>query len=283
MIALLAAVLAASFLGSAHCAGMCGCFALLAARDGGARSGPGAIARQVAAYHGARGAAYGILGAIAGGLGAALDLGGGLVGWQRAAAVLAGASLVAIGGVSLLRLFGMRVRVPRIGTGGGARWRRFATAGHRFAARFRGARRAAWIGGLSALLPCGWLYAFLVTAAGTGSILGGALVMLAFFLGSVPVLALIGCGGASLGRVGSGSAAGPRSGSAGGPKRWVRPVRLAASLVVIAVGVGFATARASLPLERLAPEPASEGADLDAEVSRVESLDTDSMPCCHGE
>jgi uncharacterized protein len=41
---------------------------------------------------------------------------------------------------------------------------------------------------LTALLPCGWLYLFALLAAGTGSALHGAIVMLAFWLGSVPAL-----------------------------------------------------------------------------------------------
>ncbi|MBE7450024.1 MAG: sulfite exporter TauE/SafE family protein [Kofleriaceae bacterium] len=45
-----------------------------------------------------------------------------------------------------------------------------------------GARaRAALLGLLSAALPCGWLWAFVVVAAGTGSPVGGALVMTAFW------------------------------------------------------------------------------------------------------
>jgi hypothetical protein len=48
------------------------------------------------------------------------------------------------------------------------------------------------LGVLTPLLPCGWLYAFVVTAAGTGNLFGGALVMAAFWLGTVP--ALVGMG-----------------------------------------------------------------------------------------
>jgi sulfite exporter TauE/SafE len=38
------------------------------------------------------------------------------------------------------------------------------------------------------LLPCGWLYAFVLTAAGTGGVLSGLSVMTAFWLGTVPAL-----------------------------------------------------------------------------------------------
>ena len=41
---------------------------------------------------------------------------------------------------------------------------------------------------LTGFLPCGWLWAFVVAAAGTGSALGGALVMAVFWLGTVPAM-----------------------------------------------------------------------------------------------
>ena len=54
--------------------------------------------------------------------------------------------------------------------------------------------RALAIGSLTALLPCGWLYLFAATAAGTGGALSGAAVMAAFWAGTVPALALVGIG-----------------------------------------------------------------------------------------
>jgi sulfite exporter TauE/SafE len=54
--------------------------------------------------------------------------------------------------------------------------------------------RAAILGGGSALLPCGWLYGFAATAAGTGAPLAGAALMTAFWLGSVPALLAAGIG-----------------------------------------------------------------------------------------
>jgi sulfite exporter TauE/SafE len=48
--------------------------------------------------------------------------------------------------------------------------------------------KAVLLGGASALLPCGFLYAFALAAAATGSPLGGALVMGALWLGNLPAL-----------------------------------------------------------------------------------------------
>ena len=51
---------------------------------------------------------------------------------------------------------------------------------------------ALWATGLlTALLPCGWLYLFALFAAGTGSWLSGSVVMIAFWLGSVPALVAV--------------------------------------------------------------------------------------------
>ena len=53
------------------------------------------------------------------------------------------------------------------------------------------------------LLPCGWLYAFVVTAAGTGRPLTGAIAMATFWLGTLPVMVSLGVGVQTLlGRLG---------------------------------------------------------------------------------
>ncbi|HXS19435.1 MAG TPA: sulfite exporter TauE/SafE family protein, partial [Polyangiaceae bacterium] len=48
--------------------------------------------------------------------------------------------------------------------------------------------RASLLGTLTPLLPCGWFYAFALTAAGTARASHGALVMTVFWLGTVPAL-----------------------------------------------------------------------------------------------
>jgi uncharacterized protein len=52
----------------------------------------------------------------------------------------------------------------------------------------RAASRAWRIGVLTGLLPCGWLWAFVVSAAGTASPWTGAAVMAVFWLGTVPAM-----------------------------------------------------------------------------------------------
>jgi uncharacterized protein len=186
VIHLLGAVLVASLVGSLHCASMCGPFVALALlRNGGQRDW-----RLQPLYHGGRLLAYLVLGAVAGGIGASVDFGASVLGIGRVAGVLTGLALVAIGARRILAIAG---------------WRTPAVPGANALARLLGraqltlmraapVARAAGTGLLSGILPCGWLYAFVGTAAGTGSPGRGALVLLAFWLGTVPLLAGIGSG-----------------------------------------------------------------------------------------
>ena len=48
--------------------------------------------------------------------------------------------------------------------------------------------RALVTGLLTALLPCGWLYVFAFVAAGTANAFSGVIVMVAFWIGTVPLL-----------------------------------------------------------------------------------------------
>jgi hypothetical protein len=70
--------------------------------------------------------------------------------------------------------------------------------GQAFAQARHPAVRALIIGLLAMFLPCGWLYLFVIAAAATGSPLMGAAAMVAFWLGTVPILAAVGVGVQSL-------------------------------------------------------------------------------------
>jgi sulfite exporter TauE/SafE len=143
------------------------------------------------AYNGGRLVAYAVLGAAVGALGAALDVAGELAGMQRVAAIVAGVVMVAWGAIALLRIGGMRVLVHRASSGVAGRWLRRGMAA---IGRRPPLVRATLVGLLTGLLPCGWLWAFLVTAAGTGHPVTGAAVMVAFWIGTVPALVAIGLG-----------------------------------------------------------------------------------------
>ena len=186
--ALLTGVFVASLLGSLHCVGMCGGFvAFYSGADG---SGGSRRLLSHAAYSGGRLAAYSILGLAAGAIGAALDLAGSLAGVQRVAAVAAGAVMIVWGVFALLQIGGVRV----FKHGSSSRLSGWLRRGISMVGDRPPIVRATVVGLLSGVLPCGWLWAFVVTAAGTGSALGGVAVMAAFWAGTVPVLLALGLG-----------------------------------------------------------------------------------------
>jgi sulfite exporter TauE/SafE len=129
---------------------------------------------------------------MAGVLGGALNLAGQLGSVQRVATLLAGGFIVGWG-VWLL------VRGESAGKKQGSSV--FGSALVRI--RNRPPRLRAWLmGTLTGLLPCGWLWAFVVTAGGTGSAPLGAGVMFAFWLGTVPAMVgLLGFAGPLFARV----------------------------------------------------------------------------------
>lgn len=179
--ALLGAVLAASVAGSLHCAGMCGGFVAFYSGAGGPSRG-----RWLAhaAYSGGRLLTYGLLGASAGAIGAAADLAGSAAGVHRVAAPLAGALVLAWGVWALL--LALDVRIP---AGRAPRWlTRAISRAYRGLEGRPPLARALLLGLLSTLLPCGWLWAFAVLAAGTGDPWRGALVMASFWAGTLPML-----------------------------------------------------------------------------------------------
>ncbi|MCH5373653.1 MAG: sulfite exporter TauE/SafE family protein [Planctomycetes bacterium] len=255
MTATLTAVLVASLLGSLHCAGMCG--ALVAFAVGGAEPRSlGARAVLHVAYHGGRMLTYGVLGGVAGLLGAALDLGASMVGVNRAAAILAGLTMIGVGAVAALRHRG--VSLPRWPVP--AWMQRILVAGQRAALGLRPLPRALTIGLLTALLPCGWLYAFAVIAAGTGSAVGGAAIMLAFWAGTVPVLASLGVAVQTL------------TGTVG------RRVPMATAMLLVILGLGTVAERFALSGESLvAPVASSPSQDT---LQQVEQAGQEVPACC---
>ncbi|MEW5915770.1 MAG: sulfite exporter TauE/SafE family protein [Gemmatimonadota bacterium] len=177
-------VLLASLAGSVHCAGMCGPFVCVYS---GLNKGSGGSLPHVA-YHGGRLTSYLVLGATAGALGAGADRLGALVGLSRAAALLAGILMVLWGTTTILQAYG--IRVP---------WRRASRAVRSplgaVLLRLRQhppVVRAGATGLLTTLLPCGWLYAFVAVAAGSGNAINGVATMAFFWLGTLPALTVLG-------------------------------------------------------------------------------------------
>jgi len=183
-------ILAASSLGSLHCVGMCGGLVSFYATDGAASASPTA---PHVSYHSMRLVAYVGLGAAAGGLGAALDLAGSRVGIGNVGLFVTALALLFWAAPRLLP-WRSRGTLIRLGRRASRRPSPIAWLEQLFvslASRVRSQPpvwRAGSLGLASALLPCGWLYAFVVLAAGSGSVAAGAALMFAFWMGTVPAL-----------------------------------------------------------------------------------------------
>jgi uncharacterized protein len=163
--------------GFGHCVGMCSPFVLFVSRryvpEGQGRAA--AFGAQ-AWYAAGRVSTYAVLGAAAGALGGVFELAGALLGFQRAASVVAGLVLVVWALAALVDLAPGR-------RGGGALFAKVAGAvkgrvpGHPFV-----------LGLFLGFLPCGLLYSALIAAVARGGALQGALALALFGLGTTPAL-----------------------------------------------------------------------------------------------
>ncbi|HWP03762.1 MAG TPA: sulfite exporter TauE/SafE family protein [Gemmatimonadaceae bacterium] len=179
-----AAIWLAAVLGSAHCVGMCGPFVAFYRADPARKGSPWVTD---AAYHVGRLLSYASLGALGGAAGAGAEQLGRLAGIARGAGWVAGLLMIFWATGTLLSLrgisfghFGMPSALQRL-----------LRAGIRLSPSHP-AGRAAVLGLLSALLPCGWLYVYVAVAAGTASPAGGAVVMTVFWSGTLPAMASAG-------------------------------------------------------------------------------------------
>lgn len=187
-------VLLASVVGSAHCVGMCGGFVAFC---NGCSSGQVASRWSMAAYHLGRLIAYCTVGAVAGALGFGIQELSVQTGLPRdAGALVVGAMLVLWGGYAV---FGGALEIPaRLPSRDGVHAigkkppERLLTKLLRAAALWPAWLRNGALGLATILLPCGWLYAFALIAAQTGSAVEGATVLFAFWSGTLPLLVLFG-------------------------------------------------------------------------------------------
>lgn len=175
---LAAAALAAGLLGGVHCAGMCGGIVGTLALEA---RGP-ALGRQLA-YNAGRVGSYAIAGSLAGFAGSLAYAGGAWIAAQSAMFLVANVVMILLG----LYIAGWGRAVLRLEAAGLPLWRRIQPIAQRLlpidsTAKALGAG-AAW-----GWIPCGLVYSMLVLAAASGSAAGGALVMAAFGLGTLPNL-----------------------------------------------------------------------------------------------
>lgn len=175
-------------LGGVHCAGMCGGIvaALSLERNLVQRSGPPGIALHLA-YSVGRILSYTLAGALVGGLGVLLASWLPVVVAQRVLFVIAGVMLILLG----LYLGGWWLGLSRVEAVGRVLWQRVEPLGRRLLP-VRSTWQALALGAVWGWLPCGLVYSMLIWALAAGSVLEGAGLLLAFGLGTLPNLLLMG-------------------------------------------------------------------------------------------
>lgn len=205
-------------LGGVHCLGMCGG---IVSALGFSQKQPGAHSPSrfpiLLAYNIGRISSYTLAGALAGGLGAAAFS---LSGLQQAQSVLylLAATFMIILGLYLAGLWRGAAYLERAGTG---LWHYLEPFSRRFIP-VNTPLQAFPFGMVWGWLPCGLVYSVLIWSLSAGSALKGGLLMLAFGLGTLPNLLLMGAAANRL-------------------TRWTRQpkVRLVAGLVVVILGLGM--------------------------------------------
>jgi len=157
---------------SLHCAGMCGPIACSLMSLKGQEQDPQSTA---ALYHLGRLFSYGSLGAIAGALGK----------WPLTSLTHSPAMVLPwlLAAVLLAMACGLSIKIPRPQS-----FKRWTARTRLKLCRIPAKRGALTLGLATPLLPCGPLYLMLAIALASGSALHGIEFMLAFALGTVPLL-----------------------------------------------------------------------------------------------
>lgn len=198
--------------GSVHCVGMCGgIVGALSANMADVRATAPARAvipiasaslaapmlTRVLAYNTGRITSYMLAGAMAGGLAGGAQSLAGLVGLQLGFYWLANLMLISLG----LYLMNVWRGLAWLEQGGRVLWQRAQPTLAPLMKTLmpaRHAHQALALGALWGWLPCGMVYSVLLTAMLSGDALDGAAVMLAFGLGTLPMLMGLGLLGARL-------------------------------------------------------------------------------------
>lgn len=186
---ILITALLVGFLGGVHCLGMCGGVvgALTFSLEPKAQATWWRMMPFQLAYNFGRISSYVIIGALFGFLGSSLSSLATFLPAQQVLQVVAGLFMIALGLYLGGWWFGLVV-VEKLGS---SIWQRLSP----YAAKFTPVKHLhqAWLYGLIwGWLPCGLVYSMLIMALSAGSAVNGGLVMLAFGLGTLPNLLLMG-------------------------------------------------------------------------------------------
>lgn len=235
---------------------MCGPFAVVASHSHepgkqGANSWLNSLA-----YNLGRLVTYLVFGLIAGALGMAISFSGEQFGLQQAAIYLAGGSLILFGLIGLLRNMGFRIWQ----LGVSQKMLRWLQLGIRSSAKRTPLLRAFTIGLLTSLMPCGWLYVFVIAASSTQSLIFAPLIMFAFWVGTVPVLAALGLSSSFLMKKLRSKA------------NWIIPI------MMLVIGCYSLTIRSPLEVANLDPN-----ASVESVTQSISEADSSQSACCSDE
>ncbi|MCF6298789.1 MAG: sulfite exporter TauE/SafE family protein [Thiomicrorhabdus sp.] len=186
---ILITALIVGFLGGVHCLGMCGGVvgALTFSLEPKVQSSWWRMLPYQVAYNLGRLSSYVVIGGLFGFLGASIGSLATFLPIQQGLQVVAGVFMIALG----LYLGGWWFGLVVIERAGQAIWKKISP----YTARLTAVKTLpqAWLYGLIwGWLPCGLVYSMLIMAMSSGSAMDGALVMLAFGLGTLPNLLLMG-------------------------------------------------------------------------------------------
>jgi sulfite exporter TauE/SafE len=179
------AAFTAGLMGGLHCAAMCG--GVVCLLSGSAKNGGSGIRWSFAlAYNAGRIASYASAGALVGAVGQAGLLLRGSLPVQQVLMLAAGLTLC----MMALYLAGISPLMRTLEGAGSVLWRQVQPVA-RHVLPVTTLPRALGLGALWGWLPCGMVYAALLLAVSSANPLHGALVMLAFGLGTLPNVLLI--------------------------------------------------------------------------------------------
>lgn len=184
-------------LGGVHCIGMCGGIvsALTFSLPARQRSHLPSLLPLLLAYNTGRISGYMVVGALGGGLGAAFLSLSGLDTARHLLQIIGALFMLALG----LYLAGIWSGLSTVEKAGRILWRRIEPLGRRLMP-VNSVAKALPLGFIWGWLPCGLVYSMVIWTLSAGSAWQGALLMLAFGLGTLPLLFFMGTTAAMLAR-----------------------------------------------------------------------------------
>ncbi len=203
-------------LGGVHCFGMCGgIVGVLTLNTSNNNNKQSAQLSIIFGYNIGRIAGYTVAGAIVGFLGSTLVDLTGIQFAKQLLSIIASIFMIALG----LYLAGIWTGISKLEYVGSHLWKRIQPYTKQFMP-VRSLKQAIPLGFLWGWLPCGLVYTALIWTVSAGSAIEGALIMLAFGLGTLPVLLAMGVVAARL-------------------AKWVRnpSIRLVSGLLVVVLGL----------------------------------------------